>query len=240
MRTRVAPLSVTNPGDSVIKVLCAGDDANFHPQVVDGNIAAVNLWKSDRILFGGENRARTAFEAAVDHIDDRLLRVTMVVRIPFGVNDVGAQAAEPVLETFRDGDAGNGGDLETLQRLQRTAFARENILQVERLVGALDDFGLLIELADRLAEFLCAKLTRFRDEDVISALEIGNRLAQGPAGQEIVIAERVVAVDEADIETALERQVLEAIVEQERVAAELGDGVTATLDAVLVDQDDNV
>jgi len=130
-----------------------------------------------------ENRARAAFEAAVDHIDDLLLRIAMVVRIAFGVNNVGAQTTEPILEALGHGDAGNGGDLKTLQPFQRMTFAREDVLQVERLVGALDDFRLLIELADGLAEFLCAEFTRFGNEDIIGALEIGDGLAQGSPGR---------------------------------------------------------
>src|SRR5882672_227493 len=102
MRIRVASLSMADPGDSVIKVLCAGDNANFHPQVINGNIATVNLWKADRVLLRGENGARAALEAAVDHIDNLLLRITMVVRIALGVNDVRSQTTEAVFEAFGD------------------------------------------------------------------------------------------------------------------------------------------
>src|ERR1039457_3702615 len=185
MRIRVAWLSVTNSGDCIIKVLCPGDDPDFNSQVVNGNIAAVNLGKADRVRFRGENGARASFEAAVDHIDNLLLRVAMVVCEAFGVNNLGTQAAQPVLEAFGHGDAGNGGDLKTLKPVQRMPLAREDVLEVERLVRAFDDFGLLIELADGLAEFFGAVFTRFGDEDVIGALQIGDGLSQRAPGQEI-------------------------------------------------------
>src|SRR5205823_1720925 len=95
----------------VIEVLSAGDNANFHPQVINGNIATVNLWKADRVFFGGENGARAALKTAVDHIDNFLLRVAVVIRVALGVNDIRSQTTESVFEAFGDGDAGNGGDL---------------------------------------------------------------------------------------------------------------------------------
>jgi hypothetical protein len=55
-----------------------------------------------------------------------------------------------------------------------------------------------------------------------------------------MVAERVIAVNEADIEAALEGEVLKAIVEQECVASILGDGVAAALDAVFIDEDDHI
>src|ERR1043166_5847295 len=98
IRMRVAWLSVANSGDGVIKVLCAGDDPDFNPQVVDGNVAAVNLGKAHRVFFGGEDGGGAAFEAAVDHIDDFLLAVAMVVSIALGVDNIGTQTAEAIFK----------------------------------------------------------------------------------------------------------------------------------------------
>src|SRR5580658_93635 len=90
IRMRAVLLSVTDFGDCVIKVLRAGDDADFHPQVVNGNVAAVNLRKAHGVFFCREDRGRAVLEAAVDHVDDLLLGVAMVVGVALGVDDVGA------------------------------------------------------------------------------------------------------------------------------------------------------
>jgi hypothetical protein len=226
--------------DSVIEIFGSGNDANFHAQEVDGNVATVDLGKTDGILFGGENRLGAALEAAIDHIDDLLLRVAVVIRVSFAVDDVGAKSAQAVFETFGRGDAGDGRDIEVDEPLEIVAFAGKDVLQIQRMVSALDDFGCLIELPDGAAEPVGAVLAGFGDKDIAGAFEVGDRLAERATREQVVIAERVVAVDEADVQPAFQGEVLEAVVEQERVAAEALDGVPAGFDAILVDQHHNV
>src|SRR5208283_2612095 len=240
MRMRVFWLSVTNVGDCVIKVLGAGDDPNFDPQVVDGNIAAVNLGKAYRVFFRGEDGRRPAFEAAVDHIDDFLLAVAVVVSVPLGVDEVGAKAQESVLETLGNRDAGNGGDGKAPQFFQWMAFPGEYVLQVQRLVSALDNLGLVVELADGLSKFLGSEFARFGDENVMGALEVADWLTKRAPRKEIMIAKRVVAVDEANIEAALQGEVLKPVIEEKRIAAEFRNGVAPALDTVFVHQDDDI
>ena len=56
----------------------------------------------------------------------------------------------------------------------------------------------------------------------------------------MVIAERVVAVDKADVEPTFKREILETIVEEQCVAAEALDGVPAGFDAIFIHEDDDI
>ncbi|MCG3148560.1 MAG: hypothetical protein PCFJNLEI_02004 [Verrucomicrobiae bacterium] len=169
-----------------------------------------------------------------------MLGVAVVVGVAFAVDDVGAEAAEAFFKTFGYGDAGEGGDVEVLENFQVMTFAGKDVLDVEGVVGAFDDFGFVVELADGFAEFVRAELAGFGDEDVAGTFEVVDRFAEGAAGEEEMIAERVVAVNETDVEPAFEAEVLEPVVEEEGVAAEPGDGVAAGLYSVFVHEDDDV
>src|SRR5579859_540280 len=116
------------------------------------------------------------------------------------------------------------------------AFTRENVLQVEWLMGALDDLRLGVELANFVAKLPRAELAGLGDENIVGAFEIGNRFAQRATGKEIMVAKGIVAVDQADIEATFEGEVLKAVVEQQRVATIFGDGVTTAFDTILVNE----
>ena len=108
------------------------------------------------------------------------------------------------------------------------------------MMNALDDAGVGIELGDAAAE-LVGVAVALGDEDGAGAGQVRGRLAQGAARQEPLVAERLLAVDEHDVlPPAAEFPVLEPVVEQQRVAAEFLDGVTAALDPVLVHQHDHI
>ena len=77
------------------------------------------------------------------------------------------------------------------------------------------------------------------DADVAGAAQVGGGFAQGAARQEVFVAEGGLAVDQHEIQPVLEGKVLEAVVEDERVRAEVFDGVPAGLDAVLVHEHDD-
>ena len=66
------------------------------------------------------------------------------------------------------------------------------------------------------------------------------RLAQGPAREEELVAEGRLPVDEHDFQAVLHVEELHAVVEQQRVAAHLVDGVDAAAHAVLAHQHDHV
>src|SRR5580704_9222472 len=107
-------------------------------------------------------------------------------------------------------------------------------------MGTLDAFSLGVELTNFIAQLPGAEFAGFGDKNVIGAFEIGDRLAQRATREEIMVAERIVAVDQADIEPAFEGEVLKTVVEKERVATILGEGVATAFDAILVDKHHHV
>ncbi len=66
------------------------------------------------------------------------------------------------------------------------------------------------------------------------------RFPEHPAREEVAVAEGGLAVDQDDVEPLLEREVLEAVVEQEGIGAEMFHRVEAALHPVAVDQHHHV
>ena len=76
---------------------------------------------------------------------------------------------------------------------------------------------------------------------MLGARQMRRRLAQGAAGEQMFVAKGLLAIDQHDVLPAAGQfPILEAVVQQQRVAAEFLDGVTAALDAVFVHQHDDV
>ena len=79
------------------------------------------------------------------------------------------------------------------------------------------------------------------DENRAGARQVRRRLAQGAARQQMLVAERLLAVNQHDVvPPPAQIPVLKAVVQQQRVAAEFFNRVTPALDAVLVHQHDHV
>src|SRR5208282_1318983 len=93
-------LAMADFADGIVKVLCATDNADLDSKVIDGNIATVDLGKADGVLFRGQDGRGTAFETAVDHVDDFLLRVAVGVGVARGVDYIGAEGAQALLKAF--------------------------------------------------------------------------------------------------------------------------------------------
>src|SRR5580765_4154904 len=64
---------------AVIEILRAADDADFHPHKIDRQVAPVDLRKTDRILLRGDNRRSHSLFAAIEGVQDLLLRKAMMV-----------------------------------------------------------------------------------------------------------------------------------------------------------------
>ena len=79
------------------------------------------------------------------------------------------------------------------------------------------------------------------DENRVGAREVRRRFAQGAARQQMLVAERLLAVNQHHVvAAAAQMPVLKTVVEQQRVAAEFFNRVTPALHAVLVHQHDDV
>jgi hypothetical protein len=77
----------------------------------------------------------------------------------------------------------------------------------------------------------------FREEDEIGTAESIGGLAEDSAGEDVLIAEGVLAIDEEEVESIAEAEVLETVVEKEGIGLVVADGVACGFDAVGVDED---
>ena len=88
---------------------------------------------------------------------------------------------------------------------------------MKRLVRALDDFRGAIEASNAPDQLVVRIPGAFRDEDIAGPAEIARRLAQGSAREQVFVSERRLAIDQDDVEPVFEVEILQAVVEQERV-----------------------
>ena len=152
-----------------------------------------------------------------------------------------SERGELFLETLGARDAGDGGDKFPGEEIQREpVFHDVKILQIERLVFRLDDLGRPIELAQALDQRRVAGGRGFRDENVVRAPQVRRRLAERAAREQELVSERRLRVDQANLQPVLEREVLHAVIEDQRVAFQLADGVERGAHAVLVHEHDDV
>ena len=77
----------------------------------------------------------------------------------------------------------------------------------------------------------------FGEEDEIGPAEGIGGFAKDATGEDVLVAERVLAVDEEKVEAVSEAEVLKAVVEKEGVGLVVADGVAGGFDAVGVDED---
>jgi hypothetical protein len=96
-------------------------------------------------------------------------------------------------------------------------FAGVNVLEIERLVGALDDFGGAIIAPDPRDQLIVRLARALGDEDVAGPTQVAWRLAQGPAREEKLISKRRLPIDQHDVEAMFEVKILQAVVEQQGV-----------------------
>ena len=75
----------------------------------------------------------------------------------------------------------------------------------------------------------------FRDQDVGGPSQIFGRFAKGSAWQEKLVAKRGLPVDQYNVKTSMESQILQTVVEDQEVASELIGGMACTGNAILVD-----
>jgi hypothetical protein len=161
----------------------------------------------------------------------------MVVGEAALVDDFGTQLDESLEEAFRNGDAGDGADAESAEVGEGFVFPGEKVLEVERVVGAGEDAGVAVVAADLLFEDGVVFSLAFGEEDEVGALEGVGRLAEDAAGEDVAVAEGILAIDEEEVEAVAEAEVLVAVVEEEGVGAVVADGVAGGFDAVGIDED---
>src|SRR5438552_10186103 len=121
-----------------MEIFCAAQDFNFHPHEEDGQIAPINFRKSDGVLLGGDDGSGLALLAAVDHVEDFLLRETVVVGKTLGIDQFSSLTHQAFFETLRLGDAAQRSYFATFDILQAELLAGGDVLKIKRMLDALD------------------------------------------------------------------------------------------------------
>lgn len=226
--------------DTIAEIFGAFEDFDFDAHEVDREVAAVEFGEADGVFLGGDDEVGLAFDATVDDVEDFLLSEPVVVGEAFGVDEFAAEFAEAVFETFGLGDTADGGDLFILEEVEVGLLSGEDILEEERVMDAFDDTGVRVEADDLAAQFIGLSVA-FGDKNHLGAGEVGGGFAESSAREEVLVAPRLLVIDQNDVGASPpELPILKAVVEQEGVAAELFDGKSPAFDAVFIDEDDDV
>lgn len=89
----------------------AGEDLDMDPEVEGWDrVAQVGLRETDCVLFGGEERMKTAIGAALGEALDLVVGEAVMIRETFTDIDGGAELLELFLKTFGARDAGQCAD----------------------------------------------------------------------------------------------------------------------------------
>lgn len=126
------------------------------------------------------------------------------------------------------------------QSFKRQLFARKNILEVERFMRAFDDFGGTIVTADTFHQSEIRFAGVLRDKDVAGAAEIARPLAQGASRKQEFVSERRLPINQHHVQPMFEMQVLESVIEQQRIDLPFIDREPATFYTVFVHEHDYV
>ena len=232
---RASPiLAEAYPVYYAVEMLAPGEDLYRDAQVEALHRRSLEAREPDGVLLGGDERVRAHVGSAVEGVEDFGGVVAVVVCVAFAPHHLRAKGAQLVLEALGAGDAGKRAACLAVEPRKRELLAAPHVLQGARRVAALDDLRRLVQPAHFLAHGAHVAAA-FRKKDYVGPLDVPRGLAKDAARQHVAVPERVCRVDEHDLDRVLQALVLEAVVEDERVAAEPLDGVAPRLHAVAVD-----
>lgn len=213
------------------------EEGDFDAKKENGNIAGGKGGKSDGIFFGGDEGKAASGSGAGEGVFHFGGGEAVVIGKGALVDDFGAEFDQPVEEAFGHGDAGDGADAEAAQVGERETFPREKIFEVKGVMATGVDGGVAVMAADLFFEFGVIFARAFGQENEIGPAEGIGGFAQDSAGENVLIAEGVLAVDEEEIEAVAEAEVLKAVVEEEGIGLVVADGVAGGFDAIGIDED---
>jgi hypothetical protein len=223
--------------DGVFEAGAVIEEIDLHAEEKDGDVAGGEGREADGVLFRGDEGETAAGAGAGEGIFHLSHAKAVVVGEGALIDDLGTEFHQSLEKAFRDGDAGDSADAKSAQIGKRFGFAGEQILKVERVMGAGKNLGVPIVAADLFFESGLVLALAFGEEDEVGALEGVGRFAQNAAGKDVAVAEGILSVDEEEVEAVTEAEVLVAVVEEEGVGAVVADGVPGGFDAVGVDED---
>src|SRR5205085_1163513 len=131
-------------------------------------------------------------------------------------------------------------DVSVAEALEGNLFACKDVLQMKRLMGALDDLGRAIVAANSFDQLVVRFAGALGDEDVTRPAQIAGRLAQRPSREKMLVSKGRLPIDQDNVEPVFEVKVLETVVEEERIGLEFLNRVEAALHPVLVHENNDI
>ena len=212
------------------------EEGDFDAEKENGNIAGGEGGETDGVFFGGDEGEATAGAGTGEGVFDLGSHEAVVIGKGALVDDFGSEANESLHETFGDGDAGNGADAKAAEVGEGEAFAGEKIFEVEGVMAARVNGGVAVVTADFVFDLGMIVAGAFGQEDEVGPAKGIGGFAEDAAGEDVLVAEGVLAVDEEEVEAVAEAEVLEAVVEEEGIGLVVANGVAGGFDAVGIDE----
>ena len=104
------------------------------------------------------------------------------------------------------------------------------------MMGAGENLGVAVVAADLFFKLSLVLALALGEKDEVGAFQGVGRFPENAAGEDVSVAEGILAVDEEEVEAVAEAEVLVAVIEKEGVGAVVADGVPGGLDAVGIDE----
>ena len=223
--------------DGVLEAGPVIEEVDLHPQEENGDVTRGEGREADGVFLGG-NEGKAAAGAGTG---ERIFHLSHIEAVVVGkgalVDDFRSQFDQALEETFWNGNTGDGADAEAAKKGEGLGFAGDHILEVERVMGAGEDAGVAVVAADLFFESGLVLVLAFGEKDKVGPLEGIGGFSEDAPGQDVAVAEGILAIDEEEIEAVAEAEVLVAVVEKEGVGAIVADGVAGGFDAVRIDED---
>ena len=155
------------------------------------------------------------------------------------IDDLGTEFDEALEKAFRHGDAGDGADAEPAEVGEGLGFPGDHVLEVQRVMGAGEDPGVAVVAADLFLQLGLLFALAFGEQDEVGAFQGVGRFAENTPGEDVPVAEGILAVDEEEVEAVAKAEVLVAVIEEESIGTVVADGVAGGLYAVGINKDGN-
>ena len=223
--------------DDLFEGLGFVEQGDFDAKKENGNIAGGKGGKSDGIFFGGDEGNAASGSGASEGVFHFGGGEAVVIGKGALVDDFGSEFDQSLEEAFGHSDAGDGADAEATQVGERETFSREKIFEVKGVMATGVDGGVAVMAADLFFEFGVIFARAFGQKDEIGPAESIGGFTQDAAGEDVLIAERVLAVDKEEVKAVAEAEVLKAVVEEEGIGLVVADGVAGGFDAIGIDED---
>ena len=200
--------------DGVLEAGAVIEEVALHPQEENGDVTRGEGREADGVFLGSDEGKAAAGAGT----GERVFHLGHIEAVVVGkgalVDDFRSQFDQALEETFRHGDTGDGADAEAAKKGEGLGFAGDHILEVERVMGAGEDAGVAVVAADLFFERSLVLVLAFGEKDQVGALEGIGGFPEDAAGEDVAVAEGILAIDEEKIEAVAEAEVLIAVVEK--------------------------